>query len=163
MTPVTIREMRPEDVDEVIRIVCANEPELEQDARQEIGSPPEWLGCRYFVAETDGAIRGVMGYCGDRWGAPGVMWSVWLFVHPDYHRRGIATLLYQRIEAELRRAGCRKAYLDVGNADTHASAIAFHVRNGYKLEGTLEDYWGDGEDCLLFGKPLNDNPGRQQE
>ena len=36
--------------------------------------------------------------------------------------------------------------------------FTFHLKRGYVLEGTLRDFWADGEDQLIFGKHLRVQP-----
>ncbi|KDE48748.1 GCN5 family acetyltransferase [Geobacillus sp. CAMR12739] len=150
-----IREMKEEDLERVVEIVAANNPTLADLARRDISEGHRKETARFFVAEENRHVVGVMGYEKDRWGVQDIYWAIWLFVDPIWQRRGIATKLYGHIEEELRRLGCRKVYLDVGNESEHEAAIAFHKANGFVLEGYLRDYWSDGEDFLIFAKRLS--------
>jgi len=108
----------------------------------------------YIVALLGEKVVGMTGFKPDAWGAADIAWLVWLYVHPDYKRQGIASQLFHAAQDQLREQGVRKAYLDVGNADRQPDAIAFHERDGFVLEGALKDYWAPGEDFLIFGKNL---------
>ncbi len=145
-------------VPRLVETVRANDPTiphlLEQDLASwfERGRPP---GEEYFTALHGGQPVGMTGFRPDPWGVRDIYWLVWLYIDPAFKRRGIATRLFGHAQARLCKIGCRKVYLDVGNADKHQAAIAFHKRDGFLLEGFLKDYWEDGDDFFIFGKRLD--------
>jgi GNAT superfamily N-acetyltransferase len=109
---------------------------------------------RFLVAEVGERVVGVTGYRPDAWGARDIWWLVWLYVAPSFKRRGIATRLFATAQQELRGLGCRKCYLDVGDVVAQSPAVAFHERDGFRLEGTLLDFWGPKMHHHIFGKLL---------
>ncbi len=157
MEELEIRTMTEADLDAVLKIVGMNDealvPLLAEDLSNHFGRAAH-LDEQYFVALIRGEIVGLMGFQPDKWGVPDVYWGVWLYLNPSRLRRGIAAALYERIEKALRDLGCRKVYVDVGNESQHHAAIAFHKSRGFIQEGYLKDFWEDGEDFLIFGKPL---------
>ncbi len=108
----------------------------------------------YFTALAGDRPVGMTGFQPDPWRVADISWLVWLYIDGSWKRRGVATMLFHHAQDVLRARGCRKVYLDVGNADAHASAIAFHERDGFVREGFLKDFWEDGEDFIVFGKRL---------
>lgn len=143
------------DVEAALAAVASFDPGLVAEAKVSFGRALDEDGPpRMLVAECDGEVAGVMGYSPDPWGGADVFWTEWLFVLPQARRRGVATALSEEIERRLIARGCRKAYLDVGNPERQAAAIAFHRSQGYRQEGALRDYWAEGEDFLVFGKRL---------
>ena len=80
-----------------------------------------------IVAETDGILAGFASYTHDGY-------LDFLFTHPAFARRGVATELYQRIESILRARGLPRV-------TTHASLAArpFFDRQGFQL---------DAEECV---------------
>jgi GNAT superfamily N-acetyltransferase len=72
-------------------------------------------------------------------------------IHPDYRRRGVGRLLYDRFTDECRAAGCErmKAITTPGNE----GSIRFHVALGWGVED-VEDYAGPGRRRIVFGKAL---------
>ena len=148
------------DLPSVLDIVAANDPALRATAHEEIGvgfpdSPGKNAVGSYLVAELDGEVIGVVGWVADHFQVPDIQWLVWGYVKPGYQRRGIGAALFGAAEDRLARLGVRKIYLDVGNAASHESAIAFHVKRSYTWEGSLRDFWADGENLLIFGKHLD--------
>lgn len=150
------RPVNARDLDTLRAIVGLNDPDIvglmSDDVSRWLASPrtPE----AFYAVEWEGCVVGMGGYVPDVWGVPDVAWLVWFYFDPSHQRKGLGAMLYDKIEAELTRAGIRKIYLDVGNETDHATAIAFHHANGYRREGTLPDFWKDGEDLLIFGKRL---------
>ncbi len=147
--------MGPDDVEPALEAVAAHDEALVGPARAAFAAalaedgPP-----RMLVAEREGRLVGVMGYGPDPWGVADVWWAEWLFVRPEARRQGVAAALYAEVERLLLERACRKVYLDVGNEDEHGAAIAFHRSRGFAQEGSLRDFWADGEDFLVFAKRL---------
>lgn len=76
-----------------------------------------------IVAESDRVLAGFASYIHDGY-------LDFLFTHPAFARRGVATRLYQRVESALRTLG-------VSRVTTHASLAArpFFDRHGFQLDG----------------------------
>ena len=79
-------------------------------------------GLQTLVAEEDGVLAGFAS-----WKCDGYL--DFLFAHPDFARRGVATGLYLQIERALRETGVPKVF-------THASLAArpFFERQGFQIE-----------------------------
>lgn len=151
-----IRPLTSADLEAAVDIVALHDPSLRDAARAEIGDGLRntSVGAEFFGVVSDDALVGLLGHVPDPWQVPDIRWLVWGYVHPDHRRSGLGDGLFSHVEERLRSLGCRKAYLDVGNAETHAIAIRFHEKRGYRLEGNLPDYWSDGEAFLVFGRRL---------
>jgi GNAT superfamily N-acetyltransferase len=72
-------------------------------------------------------------------------------IHPDYRRRGVGRLLYDRFTQDCRAAGCvrMKAITTPGNE----GSIRFHVALGWNVQ-EVDDYAGPGRRRIVFTKPL---------
>ena len=154
-----LRRMVPTDLPAAAALVECFDRTLTAEAaevfRSDFDRADEWPEHRYrMVAEQGGNIVGTMGYGPGGIPGPGVRWTDWLIVAPDWRRRGIASLIYLELEAVLQSAGCRKVFLDVGTVYKQPDAIAFHARHGYRIEGILQDYWGPDDDLVIMAKPL---------
>ena len=75
-----------------------------------------------IVAESDGILAGFASYTHDGY-------LDFLFTHPTFARRGVATRLYQRVESALRTVSAPRV-------TTHASLAArpFFDRHGFQLD-----------------------------
>ena len=72
-----------------------------------------------------------------------------LAVHPDFRRRGIATLLMHETMRELKKRECVFLYLKVGVSNTGAQK--FYELFGFKIETIRKKYYGNpDEDALLM-------------
>ena len=72
-------------------------------------------------------------------------------IHPEYRRRGVGRLLYDRFVDECRAAHCvrMKAITTPG----HEGSIRVHVALGWNMQD-VEDYAGPGRRRIVFTKPL---------
>ncbi len=72
-----------------------------------------------------------------------------LAVHPDFRRRGIATMLMDEAMKGLKKMGCVFVYLEVRVSNTGAQK--FYERFGFKVDGIRRKYYGNpDEDALLM-------------
>ncbi|MGH3498668.1 MAG: GNAT family N-acetyltransferase [Nocardioidaceae bacterium] len=74
-------------------------------------------------------------------------------VDPAYRRRGIASALYDRAEAQARDFGgiALEVYIEPPNE----SSLAFHAARGYTEVGRLTQ--SDGKTCVMLVKSLTDS------
>ena len=107
-----------------------------------------------FVGKLDGKIIGVIGYSRDYYGTERSYWLGWFYVHPKYRGKGYGQKLLKAVEAELRRYNVKRLFADTTSNEIYKWAVKFYLSNGFRLEGTLRDYYGKGEDQIIFGKDL---------
>jgi GNAT superfamily N-acetyltransferase len=74
-------------------------------------------------------------------------------IHPDYRRRGVGRLLYDRFTQECVAAGCvrMKAITTPGNE----GSIRFHVALGWNVQ-EIDDYAGPGRRRIVFTRTIGD-------
>jgi ribosomal-protein-alanine N-acetyltransferase len=70
-----------------------------------------------------------------------------LAVHPDFRRRGVATMLLNDIKSELKNRGCVFLYLKVRESD--AGARHFYERLGFEIETIRKRYYGNPDEDAL--------------
>ncbi len=70
-----------------------------------------------------------------------------LAVHPDYRRRGVATLLMNAIMKELKNKDCVFMYLKV--RASNISAQKFYERFGFAVESVRKKYYGNPDEDAL--------------
>ena len=71
-----------------------------------------------------------------------------------FRHAGIGSALLRRAEAQMRRLGVSKAWLET--AINNEVAIAFWKKHGYRSHGRLPNYYPDGLDALAMSKQLSD-------
>lgn len=132
MSDLIIRQYDAADRDNVIELwkQCGlvfpqNDPG--RDIERKLKVNPEG----FLVGELDGKIVAtcMAGYEGHRG------WINYLAVVPRYRRRGFATVLMQRAENLLRRAGCPKINLQVRTSNS--DVIEFYKANGYSIDDVV--------------------------
>jgi ribosomal-protein-alanine N-acetyltransferase len=76
-----------------------------------------------------------------------------LAVHPDFRRRGVATILMDEAIRELRKRRCVFMYLKVRVSNTGAQK--FYELLGFKVESVRKKYYADpDEDALVMIRRL---------
>ena len=90
---------------------------------------------------------------GSRKGAAFVVgWIVSLAVVPDYRGRGFAKGLLRALEKHARENGASKLALEVGVVNV--PALNLYLHDGFRLVGTVADYYGKGKDAFYLEKRL---------
>jgi GNAT superfamily N-acetyltransferase len=75
-----------------------------------------------------------------------------VFVHPDYQRRGVGTLLVNVILLTLQNRGIAEFCLDSGYTD----AQKVWKKKFGAPDYVLKDYWGEGNDHLIWKRSTNE-------
>lgn len=84
---------------------------------------------------------------GDRRGSKDMGWIATVAVHPDYRRKGIASILLSTCEELLNISRYR---LTVRRSNL--AAINLYRKLGYAEVGVWKKYYADGEDAIVFEK-----------
>ena len=83
------------------------------------------------------------------------VWNLWwLGVDPDAHGTGAATALVRRAEAHARDRGARLMIIETSSLDSQARARRFYAREGYAAVGQVPDFYGTGDDKIIFCRRL---------
>jgi len=77
---------------------------------------------------------------------------VTIAVVPDRRDRGMARAMLIFLEREMAKLGLRTVSLEVGTANEPAKSL--YLSLGYKIEGTVPDYYGKGKDAYYMEKPV---------
>lgn len=105
------------------------------------------------------ADRGESGLAGLAYCAPEEMtdrtWNLlFIGVHPDVQGAGVGRALLEGIEERLRSQAQRILLIKTTQAPEQEVARRFYLRNGYREEGRVRDYYADGLDEITFSKRL---------
>ncbi len=76
----------------------------------------------------------------------------WIAVAPQVSRQGIGTLLLD--DMELRLGEGVRIYVDTSATPSYSKARAFYERHGYKVACTLPEFYGAGDDKVVYCKEL---------
>ena len=93
-------------------------------------------GYPYFVAVLDGSIAGYA-YAGAYRPRPAYRFTVEnsIYLDPRFHRRGIGSLLLERLITECEARGFRQMIAVIGDS-ANAGSIGVHAKGGFKMIGT---------------------------
>ena len=107
--------------------------------------PELWQTAR--VAVVDDQLIGLIGASDDHVGG--------LWIHPRCHRRGIGTMFMRDAEAEARKQGHGRVWLEC--SEYNAGAPAFYRAIGYRQTGERVEMLSTGieERLTIFEKPLS--------
>ena len=85
-------------------------------------------------------------------------WNLYfLVVDQDHHGLGVGTRLVGEVEQRLRDLGpdqARILLIETSSTKQYANTRAFYLARGYTLEATVRDYYGPGDDKVIFWKQL---------
>ena len=103
------------------------------------------VGAAYFAPEP----------FGDR------VWNLYFIaVHPDHHGTGTGRALLARVEGTLRSRGegvARVLIVETSSDAAFAQARSFYVARGFANEAVIREFYGPGDDKVVFWKSLVDH------
>lgn len=79
-----------------------------------------------------------------------------MVVRPEYQRQGIGTSILNLVEKDVINNLPKKdsLYVDVGLGAEDAAARSFYLKNGFKSEGRVENWFDDKVPALILRKSL---------
>lgn len=77
-----------------------------------------------------------------------------LGVHPDHQRTGAGRSIVATAETWMQNAGHRVMVIETSSDPAQSAARAFYPSTGYTLVGTIPEFWGPGDDKLIYSKTL---------
>ena len=111
-------------------------------------APHLWL-----VAEESDRIVG-FAYCEPERLTEGTHNLLAIAVAPDRQGRGIGRAIVRAVESRLSGIGARILLVETSSHDEYAPTRAFYAGQGYGEEGRIRDFYSDGDDKVIFRKPL---------
>ena len=118
-----------------------------------LNSPTGTGDYRILVAELGGELAGYICY------GPTPMtqstWDLyWLATHPRWQRRGVAALLCQAMEDELRRHGGRLVRVETSSTENYGAAQRFYESHGYPAACRIPGFYSPTDDLIIMFKQL---------
>jgi D-alanine-D-alanine ligase len=108
----------------------------------------------YFIVEReDLRVRGYACF-GPRSLTEGTYDLYWIAVDPQYRRAGIGRLLLDHVEKTVRQIGGRLIVVETSGLEKYTATRQFYLATGYALEATLQDFYKDGDDLIIFTKHI---------
>lgn len=69
-------------------------------------------------------------------------------------RAGRGAALVRHVEAELQAEGARVLLIETSCVEAFAAQRRFYLRRGYRQEASIQDFYADGDDKVIFWKSL---------
>ncbi len=83
------------------------------------------------------------------------MWKLYfLGVQPGQQGRGIGRALVAHVEEELREQGERVLIIETSGVDDYEATRTFYRSRGYDEEARIREFYGPGDDKVVFWKAL---------
>jgi ribosomal protein S18 acetylase RimI-like enzyme len=113
----------------------------------------ERSGYYFIVDKEDGKVLGYACY-GPRALTDRTYDLYWIAVSPNARRGGVGRGLLAASEEAVRKLGGRLLVLETSGLPEYEPTRAFYLATKYTLEGTLKDFYKDGDDLVIFTKRL---------
>lgn len=82
----------------------------------------------------------------------------WIAVDKHHQGRRIGQALLVESERRIFAAGGRRVYIETSHRGQYESTRAFYLRSGYTQEAVLKDFYGPGDDKVIYVKALEASP-----
>ena len=73
---------------------------------------------------------------------------------PSQQGKGLGGRLLLEVERRALACGASQMFLDTSGRAQYEPTRAFYLRMGYRVAGTLEDFFAAGDDKVIFAKRL---------
>jgi GNAT superfamily N-acetyltransferase len=78
----------------------------------------------------------------------------WIAVHQNSRQKKLGSLLLKAVEDDVRNSGGKILWLDTSGRPLYEPTEIFYRKNGYKLNASLQDFYGPGDPKQIYSKVL---------
>jgi ribosomal protein S18 acetylase RimI-like enzyme len=150
-----IRKVITQDIDALKQIVAQNklfEPELLNDMLSDFlfneASSDVW----FTLLENNVPVA--FAYCIAEKLTQGTYNILAVAVHKNLQGKGVGKKLISHIEQYLYEQKARIIIIESSGNDEYSAAKTFYYKIGYKQVATINEFWAEGEDKVIFLKKL---------
>lgn len=79
----------------------------------------------------------------------------WMGVHNDYRGKKIGSVLLKKFEEYVIAKGGKKIVLETAGRELYKPTREFYIKNGYREEGVVPDYYSVGDARVTYVKDLD--------
>lgn len=117
-------------------------------------------GHSWIVLERDGRIVGAAYYAPEPFADR--LWNLYFIAVDDEHQRtGVGETLITHVQTELSRLGedvARVLIVETSSLAAYEPARMFYRRNGFDEEARIRDFYGPGDNKVVYWKALESAP-----
>ncbi len=165
MTGISLRPMRTNDVEEMVRITSATgffypqEVEVAREVLLEAAEDGEASGYHVQVAVLDERAVGYV--CFGPTPLTKGTWDIyWIAVDPQQQGQGIGNRLMSLAEEEIRSKDGRLVLVETSSRDLYVPTRGFYKRMGYQEVSYIPDFYDIGDGRVTFAKVLSQGGGQ---
>ena len=107
----------------------------------------------FWLTFDDGSPAAIA-YCAPEAMADGTWNLLLIAVHPDRQSEGIGAQIMSFVEEKLSAEGARVLLVETSGTDDFIRTRAFYSKLGYNEEARIREYYGVGDDKIVFHKYL---------
>jgi ribosomal protein S18 acetylase RimI-like enzyme len=115
---------------------------------------PEISGYHFVVQKDDDQVFGYACY-GPRALTVGVYDLYWIASDIQARRHGTGRALIEHVEQQIISRGGRLVLVETSSQENYVGTRKFYESLGYIPEATIQDFYSDGDDLVLYTKKLN--------
>jgi GNAT superfamily N-acetyltransferase len=78
----------------------------------------------------------------------------WIAVHENYRQKHYGSVLLKESEERIRTLGGSIVWIETSGRPLYEPTRHFYLKNGYELEATLRDFYGPGDNKLVYRREL---------
>jgi ribosomal protein S18 acetylase RimI-like enzyme len=129
----------------------ASDRAVAQEVIDDYLADPRNSGYTTLVADVDSQIAGYICY-GLNTMTQGTWDIYWLAVAPEFQDMKIGGQLMAIAEKDIKATGGKLIILEVSSLPINDKTHRFHLKGGYKYLFTIKDFYGPGDDKVLYEK-----------
>lgn len=114
----------------------------------------------WLVCEVDGSVAGAAYYAPDGTHYPSPLqddgvWNMYFTgVQPSRQRHGVGSRLLEEVETQLRSREGKRLVIETSGKGSFEHIRAFYAKHGYDAGVVTADFYGPGDDKVMFNKFL---------
>lgn len=79
----------------------------------------------------------------------------WIAVHLRYQEKGVGKFLLKASEEDMVRKGAKRIFVETSSRPVYHRARRLYLRNGYKLDAYIKDFYSKGDDKLIYSHTIS--------
>lgn len=78
----------------------------------------------------------------------------WIAIQEEYRKKHYGSVILKEAEERIRSLGGKIVWIETSGRPLYEPTRYFYLKNGYEIEATLRDFYGPGDDKIVYRKFL---------